>query len=188
MTTSLSQSTVASSPAVFPAARRQIHTAAPRAKHARTTCRSALASPSADAATVFSTDKRSIILFDGVCNLCNNGVQTAVGNDPQQKFRFAALQSDIGRALQQRCGRQPDDLSSIVLVTPDAFHIKSEAILRIGSGLRQPFPVLAAPLFIIPLPVRDAVYDQIANNRYSFFGKRDVCQLSDNQHADRFLA
>ncbi len=64
--------------------------------------------------------------------------------------------------LLQRCGRQPDDLSSIVLVTSDGFHIKSEAILKIGQGLRQPFPVLATPLFVVPLPLRDAIYDQVA--------------------------
>lgn len=61
----------------------------------------------------------------------------------------------------QRCGRRRDDISSIVLVTPDSFHIKSEAILKIGQSLRQPFPVLAAPLFTMPSIVRDAVYDQV---------------------------
>ena len=85
-------------------------------------------------------------------------VSTHVGSLP-------GLSNQLESALLlQRCGRQPDDLSSIVLVTPDTFYIKSEAILRIGSGLRQPFPVLAAPAFIIPLPVRDAVYDQVASN------------------------
>ena len=67
----------------------------------------------------------------------------------------------MGVLLLQRCGRQPDDLSSIVLVTPDDFHIKSEAILRIGQSLRLPFPVLTTPLFVVPLPLRDAIYDQV---------------------------
>ena len=74
--------------------------------------------------------------------------------------------------LLQRCGRQPDDLSSIVLVTPDAFHIKSEAILKIGQGLRQPFPVLATPLLVVPLPLRDGIYDQVALHAAASAGTR----------------
>lgn len=63
--------------------------------------------------------------------------------------------------LVQRCGRQPDDISSIVLVELDACHIKSKAILKIGQSLRQPFPVLATPLFVLPGILRDAFYDQV---------------------------
>ncbi|GAQ91675.1 hypothetical protein KFL_008320040 [Klebsormidium nitens] len=90
-------------------------------------------------ARYFAADKRPIILFDGVCNFCNGGVNFMLDNDPQGKLRFAALQSDAGRALLQRAGRAPEDISSIVLIEPDRSYTHSEAILRIAQYLPEPF-------------------------------------------------
>ncbi|CAL8468395.1 g7935 [Coccomyxa elongata] len=135
----------------------------------------------------FQTDKRPIILFDGVCNLCNGGVKFALENDSKANLRFAALQSDTGKRLLQRCGRRPDDISSIVLVEPNACHIKSEAILRIGKLLRAPYPALVEILFPLPNVFRDLVYDRIAGNRYRIFGKSDVCRLTNADYSDRFI-
>ncbi|GLC43572.1 hypothetical protein PLESTM_001491300 [Pleodorina starrii] len=94
---------------------------------------------------------------------CNRGVNFMLDNDPRGAFRLAALQSPAGRRLLARCGRSPDDLSSIVLVEPHRHFIRSEAILRIGAALRVPLPLLAAFGFPVPLPLRDAFYDAIAN-------------------------
>ncbi|GIL44816.1 hypothetical protein Vafri_2287 [Volvox africanus] len=136
----------------------------------------------------FAVDQRPIILFDGVCNLCNGGVNFMLDNDPNGVFRLAALQSQAGRRLLTRCGRSPNDISSIVLVEKDRHFIRSEAILRIGAALRVPLPLLAALGFPVPLPLRDAFYDAIANNRYSFFGRTDTCRLRDaGNFADRFI-
>lgn len=108
--------------------------------------------------------------------------------DPQGAFRLAALQSPAGRALLQRCGRSPDDISSIVLVEKDRCYIKSEAILRIGARLGTPLPVMAAPAFFVPLRLRDTFYDLIANNRYSFFGKTEACRMTDaGRFRERFI-
>ena len=81
--------------------------------------------------------------------------------DSSKALRYAALQSEAGKKLLQRCGRAPDDISSIVLVEPDACFIKSEAVLKIAQRLDQPFPALAASLMPLPRLVRDAVYDQV---------------------------
>ncbi|GLI64967.1 hypothetical protein VaNZ11_008374 [Volvox africanus] len=136
----------------------------------------------------FAVDKRPIILFDGVCNLCNGGVNFMLDNDPNGVFRLAALQSQAGRRLLTRCGRSPNDISSIVLVEKDRHFVRSEAILRIGAALRVPLPLLAALGFPVPLLLRDTLYDAIANNRYSFFGRTDTCRLRDaGNFADRFL-
>lgn len=89
-----------------------------------------------------SGDDHPVILFDGVCNLCNGGVNFALDWDPAGRFRFAALQSESGRALLVRAGRRPDDISSIVLVERDRAYVKSEAVLRIASKLGNPFPFL----------------------------------------------
>ncbi len=85
--------------------------------------------------------------------------------DPSGVFRLAALQSPAGRRLLARSGRSPDDLSSIVLVDRQGAHIRSEAILRIAQRLQVPLPLLAAAGFPVPLPLRDAFYDTVANHR-----------------------
>lgn len=103
-------------------------------------------------------------------------------------FRLAALQSRAGRELLARCGRSPDDISSIVLVERDACYIRSEAVLRIGYKISMPFPALAALGFPFPLLIRDSVYDLVANNRYLIFGRTATCRLSDDRFADRFLS
>lgn len=114
----------------------------------------------------FSRDSRSIILFDGVCNLCNGGVNFMLHWDHEGRFRFAALQSPAGRALLERSGRSPDDISSIVLVEAGASYIKSAAILRIAAGLQLPLPLVAAALDVFPRPFKDAVYDQVGRSSW----------------------
>ncbi|EKX54597.1 hypothetical protein GUITHDRAFT_63459 [Guillardia theta CCMP2712] len=143
---------------------------------------------------VFEKDSRPVILYDGVCNLCNGGVNFMLDWDnPTQlrgNFRFAALQSEVGRALLQRGGRRPDDISSIVLACEDGkTYVKSEAILRIGKVCNQPvrFP---SDSFPGPWPrnVRDVFYDFVADNRYNFFGISDECRLSDERFDNRFVS
>lgn len=131
-----------------------------------------------------STDRRPIILYDGVCNLCNGGVNFVLEWDSKQALRFAALQSPAGRALLQQAGRSPDDISSIVLVENDASaHIKSQAILKIAQYIDQPFPIAAKLGMILPAILADALYDFIATHRYGFFGKSDRCRLSSSDEA-----
>jgi len=138
-------------------------------------------------------DKRGIILFDGVCNMCNGGVNLVLDLDDGKSFRFAALQSPAGMALLERGGRQRDDISSIILSTPDATYDRSEAILRIGvemfgGTLLFPLALLSqAAIFLVPAVIRDTVYDFVADNRYSFLGKRDECRLDDDRYQDCFL-
>ena len=135
---------------------------------------------------------RPVILYDGVCNLCNGAVNLALDIDAREAFRFAALQSNAGREMLRSVGRKADDISSIVLVEvtsqgEPAGHIKSEAVLRIASGMGGPWSLLGAMGLLFPLPVRDAVYDFVAENRYNVLGKREVCRLSDAGLEDRFL-
>ncbi|GAB4816727.1 hypothetical protein N2152v2_003773 [Parachlorella kessleri] len=123
--------------------------------------RGSTASPvAAPGAQYFRDDSRPVILFDGVCNLCNGGVNFILDWDKQAVFRLAALQSKPGRELLRRAGRSPDDLSSIVLVENDKTYIKSEAILRIGQRLNMPFALLAGLAFLVPKPAADVMYEQ----------------------------
>ena len=142
---------------------------------------------------VFEQDNRPIILFDGVCNLCNSAVNVALDWDPSGKLRFAALQSNVGKSLLQAHGRDADDISSIVFVTPKGAFTKSDAILGITQELNPlPFvplkPLALAGQYLVPQILRDAVYDGVANNRYSVMGKRDECRFdADGVFDDRFV-
>lgn len=131
-------------------------------------------------------DVRPVILFDGVCNLCNASVRFVIRRDPRGAFRFASLQSPAGRALSQRYGMPVDDLSSVVLVDAGRCYMKSEAALRIAGALVWPWRLLGV-LTIVPRFVRDRVYELVARNRYRWFGKQESCPLPAPELADRFL-
>ncbi|KAM1600963.1 DCC family protein At1g52590, chloroplastic isoform X2 [Malus sylvestris] len=125
----------------------------------------------------FENDTRPIMLFDGVCNLCNGGVKFVRDNDRNRSIRFEALQSEAGKKLLRRSGRAPDDISSVVLVEKDRSFIKSEAVVKIMEYIDLPFPQLAFFTQFIPLFVRDFLYDNVANNRYTIFGRSDTCEI-----------
>lgn len=128
-----------------------------------------------------------VILFDGVCNLCNGFVRFVIRRDPNGIFRFAALGSEPAEALLRVAGvpsePRPD---SIFLVHADRVHGKSSAALRIAGYLRFPWPLLGL-LLIVPRPVRDAVYDAVAHRRYRWFGRRNACVVPAPELKTRFL-
>ena len=125
---------------------------------------------------------KPIILFDGVCNLCNGAVQFVLARDPGGRFRFAALQSAAARRI---LGVAPP-VESLILVDGAHVHIRSGAALRIARGLRFPWPILAAFL-LIPWPLRDWIYDWIARRRYAWFGRRQACMIPKPEFQDRFV-
>jgi predicted DCC family thiol-disulfide oxidoreductase YuxK len=128
----------------------------------------------------------SIILFDGVCNLCNSSVNFIIDRDKSKKFKFASLQSETGRHLMNSFGKDPDKIDSVVMITGGKLYSKSSAALKIASLLPFPYP-LSGVFLIIPEFLRDIVYDYIAENRYKWFGKRNVCRMPDEETRDRFL-
>jgi predicted DCC family thiol-disulfide oxidoreductase YuxK len=131
--------------------------------------------------------ERPTILFDGVCNLCNQSVRFVLARDPRERFVFAPLQSEQGRELLSRVGGPADARSSIVLVEEGRCYLKSDAVLRILAGLSGLWPALA--LFrVVPRCLRDAVYDWIAENRYRWFGQRTECPVPTPEQRRRFLA
>ena len=152
-----------------------------------------LLDPSAISERVFQSDKRPVVLFDGVCNLCNNAVNLALDWDPNGNLRFAALQSNVGRSLLEKNGRKADDISSIVLVTSEGAYVKSDAILKITEALTPWFlptrQVAQLGMVLVPKLLRDLIYDQVADNRYDFMGKRDMCRFdADGEFEDRFVS
>lgn len=129
--------------------------------------------------------KNDIIFFDGVCNLCNGFVDFVIRRDPRGRFRFASLQSTEAAKLIPPRELRLEVPDSIVLVTKDAVYHRSGAVLRILGGLRFPWPVFLV-FWIVPAPVRDAVYGWVAANRYRWFGKRESCRVPTAQERERF--
>lgn len=128
-----------------------------------------------------------IILFDGVCNLCNGAVRFIIKRDRFGKFRFASLQSDAGRALLEQYGVTHWGTDSIVYIPQqgDAFS-ESSAVLYIlkelGRGWQLLFPLIHLPGFL-----RDGIYRFIARNRYRWFGKKEKCMLPSDTTRSRFI-
>ena len=127
-----------------------------------------------------------IILFDGVCNLCNSAVQFVLKRDKHGVFKFASLQSDVGKALLAANNLPEDHLKSFVYISGDKVFTRSDAALKVAKQLSYPTRLLAA-FIIVPKFIRDAVYDLIARNRYKLFGKRDTCMLPTPQLKQRFI-
>ena len=128
----------------------------------------------------------SVVLFDGVCNLCNGFVQFVVARDPHARFRFAALSSDAAQSLLRESGVRLPIPDSMALVEDGRVYLRSDAPLRIARGLTFPWP-LAAAFLVVPRFVRDGVYNLIAARRYRWFGRKDVCMVPTAELRSRFL-
>jgi predicted DCC family thiol-disulfide oxidoreductase YuxK len=132
---------------------------------------------------------RAVVLFDGVCNLCNGFVQFVIPRDPDGYFQFAALNSEAAaRVLSTtREARHGGPLvDSIMLVEDGVVYVRSAAALRIARRLGFPW-VLGYALMIVPRPLRDAIYDLVARRRYRWFGRRETCMVAGPGVRDRFL-
>ncbi|RZS93757.1 thiol-disulfide oxidoreductase DCC family protein [Aquimarina brevivitae] len=134
-----------------------------------------------------STVKHKIILFDGVCNLCNGAVNFIIKRDKNSIFRYASLQSEIGQQLTSERGIDTTQIDSIILIDPnEAYYIKSTAALQIAKQLSGFYPLLSIFL-IFPKVLRDWIYDFIAKNRYKWFGKKEQCVIPTPELRSLFL-
>jgi predicted DCC family thiol-disulfide oxidoreductase YuxK len=130
---------------------------------------------------------KKIILFDGVCNLCNIFIQFIIKRDKQDVFRYASLQSNIGQQLVSEHGIDTKTLDSVILIAPGiAYYIKSDAALQIGNQLKG-YSILSRILYLIPSGLRNIVYDLIARYRYVWFGKKDACMIPTPELKAKFL-
>jgi predicted DCC family thiol-disulfide oxidoreductase YuxK len=128
----------------------------------------------------------AVILFDGVCNLCNGAIQFVIERDPAAHFHFAALQSDAAARLIECSGVRHALPDSIVLVEDGRVFTRSTAALRIARHLRFPWPA-AYVMIVVPRPLRDWIYNLVARNRYAWFGRREVCMVPTPTLRARFL-
>lgn len=129
----------------------------------------------------------AILLFDGVCNLCNGAVNVLIDADPDAYFRLATLQSDAARPYLQAFGLDPETATdSVILIENGQLYTRSTAVLRVARRLDVPWSLLWA-FIVVPRPVRDWVYDRIAASRYQWFGQRDTCRTPTPDVRAHFL-
>ncbi|AWI26437.1 thiol-disulfide oxidoreductase DCC family protein [Flavobacterium pallidum] len=132
-------------------------------------------------------EEKKIILFDGICNLCDSMVQYVIRHDKRDIFRFVALQSDLGKEILAHIGIDTKHIDSVVLYEPGkAYYYKSSAAIEIVKEFGGLFH-LGTIFKIIPGTLRNIVYDYIAKNRYKWFGKKDACMIPTEELRAKFL-
>ena len=129
---------------------------------------------------------QKIILFDGVCNLCNSTIQKIIELDKKNIFKFASLQSEFGQDFLEKNHLGKDEFKSIILIDGENFYTKSDAALRIGKELSGIYS-LSGIFLIVPKFIRNSVYDFIAKNRYKWFGKKESCWLPTPELQEKFI-
>lgn len=129
--------------------------------------------------------EKGILLFDGVCNVCNGFVQFVIKRDPAGYFQFASLQSEEGKKLLQQYGL-PETLETVVLIENNTAYTYSTAPLRTARKLKG-FWKFGYVFLIVPRFIRDAVYRFIARNRYRWFGKKESCMMPSPDVQSRFI-
>ena len=130
---------------------------------------------------------KKIILFDGVCNLCNSAINYVIDHDINDEFRFVALQSVLGNKIQDNLKIDKKSLDSIILYLPsNGYYVRSTAALKIMndfSGLWK----ISQIFYLIPLFIRDYIYNTIAKNRYKWFGRKESCRIPTPKLMSKFL-
>ena len=132
------------------------------------------------------TKNHQVVLFDGVCNLCNSSVQFIIKNDKKGVFKFAPLQGTFGKGIINKHQIDTTQTDSIILLTKNGLKIKSTAALYISKALKFPLNLLFV-FIIVPVFIRDGVYNVVAKNRYKWFGKKEVCMIPTPELKNKFL-
>ena len=133
-----------------------------------------------------SKDHKSILLFDGICNLCNTSVQFILKRDQKEQFLFASLQSDAAEKLLLQYKEKKIGMDSIVLIEDGKVYQKSAAVLKICKHLNWPWRIFLVGGYL-PKSLTDKLYDLIAKNRYRWFGKKDSCTMMMPEYKNRFI-
>lgn len=130
---------------------------------------------------------KKIVLFDGVCNLCDSSVQFIIKKDKKDVFRFVALQSVLGQNILKHIGVNTNSIDSILLYEPgSAYYYKAEAVLKIAASLGGLYSMLSV-FAIVPKSFSNFIYDFIAKNRYKWYGKKENCMVPTDALKVKFL-
>ena len=131
---------------------------------------------------------KQLVLFDGVCNFCNDSVRFIMKRDQKDVFRFASLQSELGKKMTEERGIDTQKIDSIILIDiGNAYYLKSTAALEIAKQLSGLWPLFGIFLYL-PEAFRNLVYDFVARNRYKWFGKKEECPLPTPEERQKIIA
>jgi predicted DCC family thiol-disulfide oxidoreductase YuxK len=133
-----------------------------------------------------STSSKYIVLFDGVCNLCNGAIQFLLKRDKQKKFLVGSLQGMTGQEYLRKYHLDSDQYHSFLLIEGNVLYTRSTAVLRTLKHLGRGWQLLYVFIYI-PQPIRDGVYKLIAAYRYKWFGKKESCRVPTASEKERFL-
>lgn len=131
-------------------------------------------------------NQKQLLLYDGVCNLCNGLVRFVIRWDRKRKIQFASLQSETGKSYLEKLGLPTDDLDTLVYVKTGRHFIRSRAVLEVVKDMGG-FWRMFYIFIIIPRCLRDPLYRLVGHLRYRVFGKRDSCKIPSPDIQDRFL-
>lgn len=131
-------------------------------------------------------DGQALVLFDGVCHFCSGAVNFTIDRDPEKKFVFAPLQSEIAKEVLQTFGEDPTRIDTVMLIQHNKIFKRSRAALEIARQLKGLWPMCYV-FIIVPGFIRDIVYNIIAKNRYKWFGQMEVCRIPTPEMRERFL-
>jgi len=129
----------------------------------------------------------NIIVFDGLCNLCNRAVDFIIQHDGKGIFCFASVHTATGRDLLSLHRIDPKNIDTFLLIANDRAYTKSDAALAIAKQLQRPWPLLKV-FGYVPAGLRNAIYDFIARHRYRWFGKRQHCRVATGEVSERFVS
>ncbi len=133
-----------------------------------------------------NTVPQRLVLFDGVCVFCSFWVRFLIRRDPEKRFRFAPLQSEMGRRILKKIGLPADELNTMVFLEGERPFLRSSAALRIARNMRGLWPALYV-FIVVPPPLRDFLYGLVAKSRYRLFGKMEFCMVPTPDLKERFL-
>jgi predicted DCC family thiol-disulfide oxidoreductase YuxK len=133
------------------------------------------------------TQPKSIVFFDGVCNLCNASIDFILKRDTKNLFLVGALQEDFSKKILSNYSVKQDYLESLILLEENQIYFKSTAALRIARHLKGLWPIFYL-LISLPVWIRDPVYDWIGRNRYRWFGKKNTCRIASPDEQAKFLS
>ncbi|MBN3553918.1 thiol-disulfide oxidoreductase DCC family protein [Fictibacillus nanhaiensis] len=127
-----------------------------------------------------------MLLFDGVCNLCNGSIQFILKHEKNSDLKFSAIQSEAGQKLLSQYSIDPEQTNSVILISDGVVYTESDAVAKVAEFLKFPYN-LGSYMKVVPRPIRNATYKKVASNRYKWFGQKESCMIPTPDLRNRFL-
>ncbi|WP_318243529.1 thiol-disulfide oxidoreductase DCC family protein [Fictibacillus norfolkensis] len=128
----------------------------------------------------------AVLLFDGVCNLCNGSVQFILKHEKSEKLKFSAIQSDAGQKLLSQHNIDSEQTNSVILISEGVVYTESDAVAKVAEFLKSPYN-MGKYMKVVPRQIRNVFYKKVASNRYKWFGQKESCMIPTPDLRNRFL-